>query len=74
MLRFHSVKKHQKCKMKVQMDFLLVRVWEGGEGNTIWTQIFILSVEQCQSQTSASQMCFTLGTCIKRLPFQLFHF
>lgn len=74
MLRFHSVRKHQKCKMKVQMDFLLVRVWEGGEGNTIWTQIFILSVEQCQSQTSASQMCFTLGTCIKRLPFQLFHF
>lgn len=56
------------------MDFLLVRVWEGGEGNMIWTQIFILLVEQCQSQTNASQMCFTLGTCIKRLPFQLFHF
>lgn len=74
MLHFHSVREHQKRKMKVQMDFLLVRIWEGGEGNTIWTQIFILSVEQCQSQTSASQMCFTLGTCIKRLPFQLFHF
>lgn len=71
---FHSVREHQKYKRKAQRDFLLVQVREGGEGNTIWTQILILSVEQCQSQASASQMCFTLGTCIKRLPFQLLHF
>lgn len=74
MLGFCSVREHWKCKRKAQMRFLLVQVWEGGEGNMIWTQIFILLVEQCQSQTSASQMCFTLGTCIKCLPFQLFHF
>lgn len=74
MLGFCSLGEHQKCKRKAQLVFLLVQVWEGGEGSTIWTQIFILSVEQCESQTSASQMCFTLGTCIKRLPFQLFHF
>lgn len=39
----------------------------------VWAQIFIPALEQCESQISASQELLTLGTCIKHLPFQLYH-